>query len=657
MQEVRSDAAPDPSCGIRDMPTRKPADRRPRDFRLSSTRRRRGQARDSPMPLPPHHPEQPLTGHALRNAHLRERSLRRAETAPPLARILVALRARQLGLTRLELARRSGISRGTLRDLELGIHTPTRRILQKLLDFFHSAGVADEHLEELRRLYAGAGDTLEQFIARLELRAGSSRELACRVGISAATLWEYRRGHFPLPWALLQQMCAAAGADAATAEGLWREAERQRLRQRGYSEALVEFWILCGRGGYTEKQLLSLGMSTAAVRRLRYLELPPWDGVAGVAQQIGNEEEVRELERLWRLEERNQSAGLPDKFGSRLRQLRKKHGSTRRELADLFDIGGKKPARIIKYIEEDGFYSAQAYPAGLASLLTESERERAALLAAWQQRRRQFHRRHRPETRIDLRLARELYGYGPNDMEPILGYSSLEYQKIERGVQPLADTAQQRILQAIHAAGKHRVEALLQQRQQREEERVAWQRPPSVPALIALLAQREGGLIPLSRQLKRLGLKGLWTARLRAISRGEEVPPWCVLERIARACQLADWEDLHEDWQERYREQLRRTCPSPLGVELRLLIGEAAESLREFSPRLGFNYSVLIRDMQKIDRDEAVKWFHVERIARAAGLRTEDPRCREIHALWSTASDRRKKTALQRWAASAARRD
>jgi transcriptional regulator with XRE-family HTH domain len=607
------------------------------------------------MPLHPHASEQSLTGHALRNAHLRERAMRRAETAPPLARLLVTLRAKHLGLTRLELARRSGISRGTLRDLELGIHTPTRRIVQQLLAFYERAGVTQAHLEELRRLYAGAGDTLEHFLARLELRAGSSRELARRVGISAATLWEYRRGHFPLPLALLRQMCAAVGEDDAPAEELWRAAERQRLQQRGYPEALVEFWVLCGRAGYTEKQLLALGMGTSAVRRLRYLELPPWNEIAGVARQLGNVEEVRSLERLWCREEQSQSSGLPDRFGARVRQLRKKNGITRRELADLFDIGGKKPARIIKYIEEDGFYSAQAYPAGLAALLAGGERERAALLAAWQQRRTQFHRRHRPETRIDLRLARELYGFEPRDMERILGYSSLEYQKIERGVQALTDTARQRIMHAIHAAGECRVETLLRQRQEREEERAAWQRPSSVQTLIALLARREGGLIPLSRQLKRLGLRGLWTARLRAIRHGDEVPPWCVLERIARTCGVVDWEEVHEDWRQRYREHLRKTCPSPLGIELRLLIGEVAESLRDFSPRLGFNYSVLIRDMQRIDRDEPMKWFHIERIIRAAGLPAEDGRWREIHALWSTASDRRKTTSLRRWPTSSAR--
>src|SRR5215472_7894786 len=135
------------------------------------------------MPFDSYHPADPLKGHALRNAHLRQRALRRAETAPPLARILVTIRAQVLGLTRLELARRSGISRGTLRDLELGIHTPTRRILQQFLAFCQRAGASAEHLEELRRLYAGSGDTLEQFIARLELRAGSSRELARLAGV------------------------------------------------------------------------------------------------------------------------------------------------------------------------------------------------------------------------------------------------------------------------------------------------------------------------------------------------------------------------------------------------------------------------------------------------------------------------------------------
>src|SRR5690349_21803235 len=56
-----------------------------------------------PMSIDPRRPADSLKGHALRNAHLREHALRRAETAPPLARILVTIRARILGLTRLEL--------------------------------------------------------------------------------------------------------------------------------------------------------------------------------------------------------------------------------------------------------------------------------------------------------------------------------------------------------------------------------------------------------------------------------------------------------------------------------------------------------------------------------------------------------------------------
>src|SRR5437870_1806274 len=316
---------------------------------------------------------EPLTGHALRNAHLRQRALARAETVGPLARLVVKIRAETLGLTRLELARRSGISRGTLRDLELGVHKPTRRIMRQFVAFCEQAGASSSQLEELHGLYAGPGETLEQMVARLELRAGSPRELAP-----------------------------------------WRDVERAaRALSRG-------------------------------------------------------DEELKILKQLWSRDEQERRLG--DRFGPALKQLRKKRFISRRQIADLFGIGGKKPARIIKYIEEDGFYSAKAYPAGLVAVLTDDAEEQSRLLQRWQKRRRQFHRRHRPETRTDLRLARELYGFAPQEMQSVLGYSNAEYQKIERGVTPLLETAVIRILHAINQAGQRRVAALLQQRDKRAAE-------------------------------------------------------------------------------------------------------------------------------------------------------------------------------------------
>src|SRR5438128_4606359 len=205
------------------------------------------------MPLDSNNHVDRLHGHALRNAHLRQRSLARAATAPPLARALVRLRAETLGMTRLEFARRSGISRGTLRDIELGVHTPTRRSLQRFLAYCRKSEVSGKELEALIDLYAGPPESLEQFINRLELQAGSPRELARRVGISPATLWEYRRGNFALPLVLLRRLCRAVSQDPTPAEVLWHEAERQRLLDRGYPEALAEFWVLCARQGYAEK--------------------------------------------------------------------------------------------------------------------------------------------------------------------------------------------------------------------------------------------------------------------------------------------------------------------------------------------------------------------------------------------------------------------
>jgi transcriptional regulator with XRE-family HTH domain len=581
-----------------------------------------------------------LTGHALRNANLRTRSLARAEAAPPLARALVVLRARVLGMTRLEFARHSGISRGTLRDLELGVHVPTRRTLQQFAEFCRERGVASAHLDEVYQLYTGPGEGLGQLLARLELRAGSPAELARRACLSPATLWEYRRGNFPLPLPVLRRLCQVAGVQTGPAEILWFAAERQRLRERGYPPPLAEFWALCARAGYAEKDLPRLKVSTAALRRLRYLELPCWEEVAAAARSICRTDgEVRELQKLWQAE-CTQTNGTPATFGALLQQLRTQKGISRRELADLFGIGGKKPARLIQSIEEEGCYSAQAYPAGLAALVAGgADHER--LLELWRQRRHRFHARHRPETRCQLRLARECYGFEHKDMEPILGYSALEYQRLERGVGPLAETAHDRILAAIHQAGQHRVETLLLKRQARCAERAAWRAPASVRALITRLAEREGGIIPLRRYLRQAGAHGFGAPWLRAVARGEEVPAWPLLERIGTVCGVTDLDAARRDWRERYRARLQGRGAAPLGVEVRLVVAEVAATARSFSKRLGINSSVLIRALARMDRGKPLDWLHVERILRAAQVRPGDARWNQIHAWWYTTRERR----------------
>jgi transcriptional regulator with XRE-family HTH domain len=275
-------------------------------------------------------------------------------------------------------------------------------------------------------------------------------------------------------------------------------------------------------------------------------------------------------------------------------------------------------------------------------VLTANDSERERLLGAWQDRRRQFHRRRRPETRIELRLARERYGFQPRDMEGVLGYSALEYQKIERGVSPLLASAEDRILTAVHQAGAKRLSELLNECRRRQRDQAAWRTPTSVPMLVSLLARREGGLIPLARQLREAGLPRLWPGRLRAIRQGEEVPAWPVLKQLAEAAGVVELTEVRRDWVERYRARLEEHYPSPLGVELRLLIGEQVATLRELSPRLGFNYSVLIREFQRIDRDEPLRWFHVERLLGILGVAPLSERWRAIRALWSTAGQRNK---------------
>jgi transcriptional regulator with XRE-family HTH domain len=584
-----------------------------------------------------------LHGHALRNAHLREHSLKRSQEAPPLAQAIVHIRAGMLQMTRLEFARASGMSRGVLRDLELGVHRPTRQTLQQFVDFCRHKDVDAVAIEDVRRLYAGSGETLEELIGRLELAASSSRELARRAGISPTTLWEYRRGNFPLTLGLLQKLCKAVGEDGRAAEELWEDAERQRFLARGYPAAWAELCMLCSRAGKAESHLLRLGVSTAALRRLRYLELPPWPEVADAARLLAqNQDEWISLQKLWVHDEREQRQHTANGFGPTIKGLRQKRHIERRELADLFGIGGKKPARIIKHIEEDGFYSAKAFPAALAALLSDDERVQQRLLEAWKARRRQFHRRRRPETRAELRLTRELYGLQIAEVAKLLGYTSLEYQHIERGREPLLESGEQRILEAVHLAGRRRVHEVMLRRDAVDCQRQAWRTPRSLVDMITLLAKREGGLAPLARLLRSRGITNLPSVRLRAICHGRHVPPWCVLERIIDATSVEDPEDVRTDWEIRYRDQLRADCPSPLGVELRLLIARTAPSLRAFSPRLGFNYSVLIREFERLDRDRPIRWFHIERILDAADVPGDSDEWKQVRILWATMAERHK---------------
>ncbi|MSR53250.1 MAG: XRE family transcriptional regulator [Gemmataceae bacterium] len=594
------------------------------------------------MPLVTKRPAKRLTGHALRDFHLREHSLRRAQTAPPLARLLVTIRAKTLCVTRLEFSRRSGISRGTLRDLELGIHSPTRKLLQRLMAYYRRCRLDSTLLDEVRQKYAGPRGTLTELIAWLEVQAGSARELARRVKISPSTLWEYRRGRFPLPLLLLHQLCKAVGEDASDVESLWLAAERNRLLERGYPEPLADFWAMCHRAGLSEKDLPRLGVGTAALRQLRYLEVPRWEHVATAAKKICRDDvELNALKHNWSLGNRPPVDQPNDDFGPRLLQLRKARGISRRELADLFGIGGKKPAQSVKQIEECGAYSANAYPAGIAAILTDSPEERADLVRRWSARRARFLQRHRPETWVKLRLRREAYGFEITEMEPILGYSSLEFQRIERGVMRLSALAQARVLAALEQAGEDRLAALIAVRRAEVARREGWHEPTSISEMVSLLVEREGGLVPFTRYLKKVGVNGIWPGRVKAIVAGTDIPPWPIVERIGKACGVKDFTAVRADWQGRYRNRLEELGLAPLGVEVRLLIAEVATSARAISPKLGVSYPVLTRDLKRIDAGKPVRWRAVERILKATGVDPAGPSWERIEAWWHGSSRRK----------------
>ncbi len=588
-----------------------------------------------------------LTGHALRNANLRLRSLARSQQAPPLAKAAVKIRAKTLRMTRLEFAHQSGMSRGALRDMELGIGIPTCLTMRRFLEFAQKQKVSPQQVEKLCQIYAGAPETVPDLISRFELRAGSLRNLARKAGLSPATLWEYRRGKFPLSLSELQRFCRLVGEDEQRAASVWESTERQRLIARGYPPAWAEMCMMCGRMGRSESCLRSLGVTSNTLKRLCYFELPAWDEVAQAAKTLcRTAAELRTLKALWLKNAREQQQQSRETFGERLMKLREQRGHSRREIADLFRIGGKKPARIIKHIEEDGMYSMQAFPAGLVALLTTDTAEQARLLDLWREHRRQFHCRRRPETRVDVRLAREQYGFEIPAAAKLLGYTNLEYQKIERGIEHLLESATTRIIAGLHQAGQKRIQDLFQYQCDCENAKQAWKNPGSVSDVINRLAEREGGLLPLVRSLRGTRSINGWTRRLRAIARGEELPTWPELTQIARTAGVVNLNAAHRDWLNRYRAWLTSEGHPPLATELRLLIAEVSASLREFCSRLPVHYAVLIRDLQQMGRNQRIKWFHVERILTAAKLPAECERWRLIHSLWLPLSPRRKETQL-----------
>lgn len=597
-----------------------------------------------------------LKGHALRNFNLRKRSLKRSETAPPLSQKAVEIRVNELGMTRIQLARESGISRGALRDLELGVHNPTRYTLERFIEFCEHREIKPALIETVRNLYAGPCDSLQHFIARLELRAGSSPELARKVGISPATLWEYKRGNFPTPYALLKKMCTITGEDFELGEELWRAAERNRFLQRGFPRSFAELCVLRLRAGHAESKLLQFGLATSQLKRMCYLELPPWPRVLPTAKSLcRTPEELKDLKDLWLYDFQEQkSEGLHD-FGLQIKKLREKRNIQRREISDLCLVGGKKPARTIKHIEEDGHYSQLAFPAGLVAIVTEEppppnmngstihcpvkrgvlETPLAKeLRSQWEKRRLRFHLRHRPEMQIDLRLAREYYGFDVAEAARQLGYTSLEYQKIERGIEPLSDTARKRILEAYEKVGHQRVAEVFQRRDQRDLKRIAWKTPNTVSEMLTLLAKREGGVVTLARVLKGMGLYGISTPQLRSYILGAVTPSWSLLQQIADKCGIAKLQPVHIDWIKRYRTQLKSKCKTMLCVEIKLLVAELAPTMRAFAKRCSCSPSLLLRDLYRIEDGETVKWKHIERFLRGAGLPDTCERWQVIHGLW-----------------------
>ena len=220
------------------------------------------------------------------------------------------------------------------------------------------------------------------------------------------------------------------------------------------------------REGYAEKHLPGLGLGTAALRRLRYLELPAWPEVAAVARTLCRDDDE------WRVpgtplagEERDRErASSPTPSAHACTKLRQAQGH-----------GPPRAGRPVRHRRQEAGADHQVRRGRRLSTPRrptprvwspcwpdEAEEQRARLLGLWEERRRQFHRRHRPETRLDLRLAREPYGFElqGHGGHPGVRAAGVPANRARRRAR-CRSAAQARILQAIERAGQQRVAALL----------------------------------------------------------------------------------------------------------------------------------------------------------------------------------------------------
>ena len=301
-------------------------------------------------------------------------------------------------------------------------------------------------------------------------------------------------------------------------------------------------------------------------------------------------------------------------------------------MADLFGVGGKKPAQLIQSIEEKGCYSAGPTLPGWRPCCAPN---RTTGGVCWRCGRsgEAISPPASAGDAIESALARRLYGFEHRDMEAILAYTPVEYQKIERGVGPLSDAGRARILEAVHRAGQRRVETLLKARDQRDLEREAGAsrrrcRPWS-PCWPPVKEVHSPDTISAPCQGYQL------LARPAAVDRpGTGSAPLAPGYKIGLVCGVPDLSTVLDDWREQYRRRLQVAGCSPPWPEVRLLIAEVATTARAFSRRLGLNPSVLVRDLQRLDKGKGVKWFHVERILTAAGVAPHERRWEQIHAWW-----------------------
>lgn len=561
----------------------------------------------------------------------------------PLASLLVYVRWRVLGWSRLGAEEAMGIPRETIAANEQPRTAEgTRfhnRIFHAILAAWQQHGVPAQYCCALIKHVLGASrHSLYGAFQEQWLREGIPA-FEKRTKMTKGSIDQVQIAGNPLPYRTIAAAFASGDPPAVPASVLnrWREETIAFDAVRHVPLPLAQLrWYLEERHGTTSYLTLhALGMAQQHARRLSSGFMVPWkalsDGVRSLVPTTARKDFAEAWQRAYE-DETNRTT-----FRSEAQRLKAERGISNFTLARFLGLPrGKRWTSALRLPQEETGYvlPGGVAPGVLAHLLCDSRKALQDLIRLYEQERRELHLR-TGEGWNALRHLQELWRADERSLAKHMQSTQRAVRALLREHSSPDSAAALALYSAIEAIGKQKCEEALERRRE-------YLSPTNVLSAIQkcseIAAQGSGneGYLALAKRIP-----GIAPATLRAIAQGGHVPAWPTFVRIVEAGGGVVNERLKADWAERFAVQLKREH-KPLVRVLSFIMQEEAENITVFSKdrsRFSCAAPTVLRRFPALDRGEVVRWEHIERILLAADIRPRSPRWRFVEILWKNGQD------------------